>query len=123
VLRDVRLLLLEEGHCLSGQVLDICRQVGAVADHPARAASLTTIAQLVAAGLGTTLLPATALPVETRKGKLAVARFRPPAPGRRIGLAFCPGASGAPEHHQLAEYMRRALDRPGFAGHIGPAAP
>ena len=120
VLRDVRLLLLEEGHCLSGQVLDICRQAGAVADHPARAASLTTIAQLVAAGLGTTLLPATALPVETRKGKLAVARFRPPAPGRRIGLAFCPGPSGAPEHHQLAEYMRRALDRPGFAGHIGP---
>ena len=88
VLRDVRLLLLDEGHCLSGQVLDICRQAGAVADHPARAASLTTIAQLVAAGLGTTLLPATALPVETRKGKLAVARFRPPAPGRRIGLAF-----------------------------------
>ena len=120
VLRDVRLLLLEEGHCLSGQVLDICRQAGAVADHPARAASLTTIAQLVAAGLGTTLLPATALPVETRKGKLAVARFRPPAPGRRIGLVFRSDAPRAPEHHQLAEYMRRALDRPGFAGRMGP---
>jgi LysR family hydrogen peroxide-inducible transcriptional activator len=121
VLRDVHLLLLEEGHCLSGQVLDICRQAGALADHPARAASLTTIAQLVAAGLGTTLLPATALPVETRKGKLAVARFRAPAPGRRIGLVFCPGSPQAPEHHQLAEYMRRALDRPGFAGRTAPA--
>jgi LysR family hydrogen peroxide-inducible transcriptional activator len=120
VLRDVRLLLLEEGHCLSGQVLDVCRQAGAVADHPARAASLTTIAQLVAAGLGTTLLPATALPVETRKGKLAVARFRPPAPGRRIGLAFRSDAPRALEHYQLAEYMRRALDRPGFAGRTGP---
>jgi LysR family hydrogen peroxide-inducible transcriptional activator len=118
VLRDVRLLLLEEGHCLSGQVLDICRQAGAVADHPARAASLTTIAQLVAARLGTTLLPATALPVETRKGKLAVARFRPPAPGRRIGLVFRPDGPRALEHHQLAEYMRRALDRPGFAGRV-----
>ncbi len=118
VLRDVRLLLLQEGHCLSGQVLDICRQAGAVADHPARAASLTTIAQLVAAGLGTTLLPATALAVETRKGKLAVARFRAPAPGRRIGLVFRPGGPRAAEHHQLAEYIRRALDRPGFAGRV-----
>ncbi|MGO9658212.1 MAG: hydrogen peroxide-inducible genes activator [Acidimicrobiales bacterium] len=120
VLREVRLLLLDEGHCLSGQVLDICRQAGAVADHPARAASLTTIAQLVAAGLGTTLLPATALPVETRKGKLAVARFRLPAPGRRIGLAFRADAPRAAEHYQLAEHMRRALDRPGFAGRTGP---
>ncbi len=120
VLRDVHLLLLEEGHCLSGQVLDVCRQAGAVADHPARAASLTTIAQLVAAGLGTTLLPATALPVETRKGKLAVAQFRAPAPGRRIGLVFRPGRAETPEHYQLAEYMRRALDRPGFAGRIAP---
>ena len=83
-----------------------------------RAASLTTIAQLVAAGLGATLLPATALPVETRKGKLAVPRFKPPAPGREIGLVFPPWPLVAPragEYRQLAHYLRRGLDRPGFA--------
>ena len=124
VLRDLRLLLLEEGHCLAGQAFDVCRQVGAATDHAARAASLTTIAQLVAAGLGATLLPAPALPVETRKGKLAVARFRAPAPGRRIGLVFRAADARSSEYLQLAEYLRRALDRPGFAGRIerGPSS-
>lgn len=121
-LRDMRLLLLEEGHCLSGQVLDICQQVGAGTDHPARATSLTTIAQLVAAGLGETLLPATALAVETRKGKLAVARFRPPAPGRCIGLVFPSNSHRAAELAQVSEYVRRGLDRPGFPGRVLAAA-
>jgi len=116
VLRELRLLLLAEGHCLASQALDICRQVGAATDHPARAASLTTIAQLVAAGLGTTLLPETALPVETRKGKLSVARFRQPAPGRTIGLAFRSGTVLASDYARLAEHLRHGLDRPGFAG-------
>jgi LysR family hydrogen peroxide-inducible transcriptional activator len=118
VLREERLLLLAEGHCLASQALEICRQVGAATDHPARAASLTTIAQLVAAGLGSTLLPETALPVETRKGKLAVARFRPPAPGRTIGLAFRPGSALASEQTKLAEHFRHGLLRPGFGGQV-----
>ena len=120
-LRELPLLLLEDGHCLSGQVLDICRQVGAATNHPARAASLTTIAQLVAAGLGATLLPETALPVETRKGKLAVARFEAPAPGRTIGLVFGRHAAAMERGHHLAELLRRGLDRPGFAGRPLPA--
>jgi LysR family hydrogen peroxide-inducible transcriptional activator len=121
VLRELPLLLLEEGHCLSGQALDLCRQVGAPTDHPARAASLTTIAQLVAAGMGTTLVPATALAVESRKGKVAAARFRAPAPGRLIGLAWRPG--GRSGYLELAEQLRASLDRPGFAGRLAPAAP
>ena len=119
-LRELPLLLLEDGHCLSGQVLDICRQVGAATNHPARAASLTTIAQLVAAGLGATLLPETALPVETRKGKLAVARFEGPAPGRTIGLVFGRHAAAMERGRHLAELLRRGLDRPGFAGRLAP---
>jgi LysR family hydrogen peroxide-inducible transcriptional activator len=119
VLREVRLLLLEEGHCLSAQALEVCRQVGAATDHPARAASLTTIAQLVAAGLGATLLPATALPVETRQGKLAVARFRAPAPGRRVGLVCRSADKASSDVQDLAELLRRSLDRPGFGGILG----
>lgn len=118
VLKDLHLLLLEEGHCFSGQVLDICQQVGAGVDHPARATSLTTVAQLVAAGLGETLLPATAVPVETRKGKLAVAHFGPPAPGRRIGLVYPAESPRRDQLHQVAGYLRQGLDRPGFAGRV-----
>ena len=74
-------------------------------------------------GSGHTLLPATALPVETRKGKLAVARFRPPAPGRRIGLVFRAGNGRAGEYYRLAEHIKRGLDGPGFAGQLEVAAP
>jgi LysR family hydrogen peroxide-inducible transcriptional activator len=115
-LRSLGLLLLEEGHCLSDQALDLCRQVGASTDHPARAASLTTLAQLVAAGHGSTLLPATALPVETRKGRLAVARFAEPAPGRTVGLVFPAAGPWSNEYRALAEKLKRGLLRPGFAG-------
>ncbi len=118
VLKDLRLLLLEEGHCLSSQALEVCRQAGAATNHPARAASLTTIAQLVAAGLGATLLPATALPVETRKGRVAVAQFKAPAPGRQIGLVWRAGSDRDGEYRQVATYLRRGLDRPGFAGRV-----
>ncbi|HET9059631.1 MAG TPA: hydrogen peroxide-inducible genes activator [Acidimicrobiales bacterium] len=119
VLREIPLLLLEEGHCLSGQVLDVCRQVGAATEHPARAASLTTIAQLVAAGMGATLLPETALPVETRKGKLSVARFHAPAPGRTIGMVTRRDALVSLSR-RLEGLLRASLDRPGFAGRILP---
>jgi LysR family hydrogen peroxide-inducible transcriptional activator len=118
VLKGLRLLLLEEGHCLSSQALEVCRQAGAATNHPARAASLTTIAQLVAAGLGATLLPATALPVETRKGRVAVAQFRAPAPGRQIGLVWRARSDRDSEYRQVAGYVRRGLNRPGFAGRV-----
>lgn len=119
VLKEVPLLLLEEGHCLSGQVLEVCRQAGAATEHPARAASLTTIAQLVAAGMGATLLPETALPVEIRKGKLAVAHFGSLAPGRTIGLVTRRDASPGLARLLLA-LLRASLDRHGFAGRLAP---
>jgi LysR family hydrogen peroxide-inducible transcriptional activator len=109
VLVGLRLLLLEEGHCLRDQALDVCRQVGASTTHPARAASLTTVAQLVAAGLGATLLPASAVPVEVRKGRLATATFGQPAPGRRLGLAHRSGSDRAEEYEAIADRLRQVL--------------
>ncbi len=108
VLQHVRLLLLDEGHCLRDQALDLCRQVGATTKHPARATSLTTLSRLVAAGLGTTLLPATAAAVEVRRG-LATATFRPPVPGRRLGLVHRESSYRAEEYAQIAERFRSAL--------------
>lgn len=110
-LRDLDLLLLEEGHCLRDQTMDLCRDVGAAsAGGTTRVAGLSTLVQLVAGGLGVTLLPATALEVEAgRSGRLAVARFADPAPGRRIGLAVRAGSARTDEYERLAGALREAL--------------
>jgi LysR family hydrogen peroxide-inducible transcriptional activator len=87
-LADQKLLLLEEGHCLRDQALDVCSRVG-IEEQDFRATSLETLRQMVAAGLGITLLPrlATEGPFSTARG-LAVRPFAPPAPSRLIGAAW-----------------------------------
>ncbi|MCX4747009.1 LysR substrate-binding domain-containing protein [Kitasatospora sp. NBC_01287] len=111
VLLDLDVLLLEEGHCLRDQALDLCREVGADAGGGStRAAGLSTLVQLVAGGLGVTLLPATALAVESgRTDQLAAVRFADPAPGRRIGLATRPGSARAAEYDRFADSLREVL--------------
>jgi|SRR5579872_70206 len=109
ILKDVPLLLLEEGHCLRDQALDLCRRVGAATSHVAKATSLTTLSQLVVAGLGVTLLPATAASVESRRG-LATASFRPPAPGRRLGLVHRAASTRGGEYLEIASRLRDALE-------------
>ncbi|MFC5908986.1 LysR substrate-binding domain-containing protein [Streptacidiphilus monticola] len=109
VLLDLDVLLLEEGHCLRDQALDLCREVGAEPG-ATRAAGLSTLVQLVAGGLGVTLLPATALDVETsRSDRLAATRFAAPAPGRRIGLTHRPGSARTEEYRRFAQDLREAL--------------
>ncbi|MDI2128849.1 LysR substrate-binding domain-containing protein [Yinghuangia seranimata] len=109
-LRDMDILLLDEGHCLRDQALDVCREVGAAEAGATRAASLPTLVQLVAGGLGATLLPETAIGVETRPGsRLAVARFTDPAPYRRIGLVLRASTGRAAEFSQLAESLRQSI--------------
>lgn len=63
-LGQINLLLLADGHCLTGQVMDVCRiKEGALDSEMAdlRAASLETLLQLVGAGFGCTLVPALAV--------------------------------------------------------------
>lgn len=112
-LRDLDLLLLDEGHCLRDQALDVCREAGR-ADGAARttsAAGLSTLVQLVAGGLGVTLLPRTAVPLETgRSADLATGYFAHPAPSRRIALAMRTGAARADEFRALAGALREALE-------------
>ena len=106
-LAGLEVLLLEEGHCLRDQAVDVCRLAGA-SGRTARAASLTTLSQLVAARLGVTLLPASAVPVEVGEG-LATARFGgSPRPGRRVGLVQRASTPRAGEHEELARSLRAA---------------
>ncbi len=83
-----KLLLLEEGHCLRDQALEVCARAG-TEEQDFRATSLETLRQMVAAGLGITLLPrvAAAGPFASARG-LAVRPFAPPAPNRVVGAAW-----------------------------------
>ncbi|RMB87653.1 LysR substrate-binding domain-containing protein [Streptomyces shenzhenensis] len=110
-LKELNLLLLDEGHCLRDQALDICREAGR-ADAPVAttAAGLATLVQLVAGGLGCTLLPRTALRVEaTRSTRLLTGYFADPAPSRRVALAMRTGAARGAEYRELATALREAL--------------
>ncbi|MFB7596023.1 LysR substrate-binding domain-containing protein [Streptomyces sp. NPDC056160] len=110
-LKELNLLLLDEGHCLRDQALDICREAGRE-DAPVTttAAGLSTLIQLVAGGLGCTLLPRTALKVEiSRSNQLLTGYFADPAPARRIALAMRTGAARGAEYRQLAAALRTDL--------------
>ncbi|MFC5749079.1 LysR substrate-binding domain-containing protein [Actinomadura rugatobispora] len=110
VLNELDVILLNEGHCLRDQALDVCRQVGARAAAATYATSLATLVQLVSGGLGVTLVPETALPVETRRApNLRLHRFAAPAPNRRIGLGYRATSPRAAEFEALAESIRDAV--------------
>ncbi|WP_026415475.1 hydrogen peroxide-inducible genes activator [Actinomadura oligospora] len=109
-LNDLDVILLNEGHCLRDQALDVCREVGARAGSATYATSLSTLVQLVAGGLGVTLVPETALAVETRRAAgLSEHRFAAPAPSRRIGLAYRSTSARPDEFATLAEALREAV--------------
>ncbi len=88
-LGDETLLLLEDGHCLRDQALDVCRLSGAQEKTGFRATSLETLRQMVAAGVGVTLLPALSVhdPIVQPAG-IRLVRFADPAPSRRIALVW-----------------------------------
>ena len=83
-----KLLLLEDGHCLRDQALEVCRKIGAE-EQDFGATSLETLRQMVAAGLGFTLLPRLSAegPFAAARG-LVVRPFAPPSPSRVIGAAW-----------------------------------
>ena len=88
LLKDDRLLLLEEGHCLREQALAFCelRQAGNIDTFGV--SSLSTIVQMVANGLGLTLLPEISVDVDTRYSDVKLMRFIDPEPSRVVGLAW-----------------------------------
>lgn len=95
-----RLLLLEEGHCFRDQALALCstRRLGGT--ELLGAASLSTLVQMVANGLGVTLLPEIGAPHESAHGGVRLVRFSDPEPRRTIGLAW---RKSSPRHHEFTE--------------------
>ncbi|MEO8670597.1 MAG: LysR substrate-binding domain-containing protein [Tahibacter sp.] len=88
-LADQSLLLLEDGHCLREQALDVCQLAGANERHGFRATSLETLRQMVAANVGITLLPALAVkPPVAQSEHVHLLPFRGRGPSRRIALVW-----------------------------------
>jgi LysR family hydrogen peroxide-inducible transcriptional activator len=100
-------LLLDDGHCLRDQALSFCDRADA-REMEFRATSLPTLAQMVAAGAGVTLLPELALDAEARPAGLRIRRFIDPAPNRTIALVWRPRSPLAGALRQLAAAMRAA---------------
>lgn len=100
MLREMRLLLLEEGHCFRDQALEVCN-IGAPAPRALmEGSSLSTLVQMVGAGIGVTLIPEMAVAVEMRSAAVSVARLEAPRPTRTIGMIW---RKTSPLARQLAE--------------------
>ena len=110
-LRDLdhqHLLLLEEGHCLRDQALDVCHLAGANERDGFRATSLETLRQMVAAGVGITLLPVLAVqPPVPPSPDIALLPFRGEAPHRRVAMVWRRSSAMAGFLAQLAGEFRK----------------
>jgi LysR family hydrogen peroxide-inducible transcriptional activator len=88
-LKGETLLLLEDGHCLRDQALEVCSRVGVREQQDFRATSLETLRQMVATGAGITLLPELAGRGAYRSARgVALRPFARPAPVRHIGALW-----------------------------------
>jgi len=105
-----KLLLLDEGHCLRDQALDVCG-TGNIGREEVRATSLETLRQMVRMGLGLTLLPALAVGAGPRVSRKSVEirPFRKPVPGRTIGLAWRKRAPFPETFERLAATLKASL--------------
>ena len=107
-LRALRLLLLEEGHCFREQALSFCNLPQAQPRELLDGSSLTTLVQMVSAGIGVTLIPEMAVAVETRSTNVSISRFDPPQPSRRIGMIWRKTSPFATQLLQIAEVVRQS---------------
>lgn len=107
-LREMRLLLLEEGHCFRDQALSFCDLSSARPRELMDGSSLSTLVQMVAAGIGVTLIPEMAVPVETRSTAVSVAALSEPVPSRTIGMVWRRTSPLAPQLAALSDVVRAA---------------
>lgn len=106
-LEDESLLLLEDGHCLRDQALELCQLAGAGEKVGFRATSLETLRQMVAANVGITLLPTLAIkPPIARTENVRLLEFSGHAPSRRIALVWRKSSSLGPFLLRFAEVIR-----------------
>ena len=107
-LREMRLLLLEEGHCFRDQALSFCNAASTLPRELLDGSSLTTLVQMVSAGIGVTLIPEMAVAVETGSASVSIARFNAPYPSRSVGMVWRKTSPLAKQLMQIAEVVRQS---------------
>jgi LysR family hydrogen peroxide-inducible transcriptional activator len=107
-LREMRLLLLEEGHCFRDQALSFCNMRSASPRELLDGSSLSTLVQMVGAGIGVTLIPEMAVAVETRSASVSVAHFTSPQPSRTIGMVWRKTSPLGKQLLQISEVVRHS---------------
>lgn len=124
-LREMRLLLLEEGHCFRDQALSFCNVGGSAPRELLDGSSLSTLVQMVGAGIGVTLIPEMAVGVETRSAHVSVARFNGTQPSRRIGMVWRRSSPLSKQLTGLADVVRAAglAQRAGLGAGSGAGIP
>jgi len=128
-LRGMRLLLLGEGHCFRDQALSFCNMRPASPQKFLDCSSLSTLVQMVGAGIGVTLIPQMAIAVETRLASVSVARLGSPRPSRTIGMIWRKTNPLAKQLLQISEVVLqsadalRALHNVVLPSRIAPRAP
>lgn len=111
-LHEREMLLLEEGHCLRGQALDVCFSAGAFEHSGFQATSLETLRHMVGESMGMTLIPELAVPKHTHANDtIRYIPFNPPQPTRRIGMLYRKGAYRESTFGTMAELVRKRLVR------------
>jgi len=109
-LRQMRLLLLEEGHCFRDQALSFCNMHSALPRELLDASSLSTLVQMVSAGIGVTLIPEMAVAVETRSASVDIARFEAPRPSRTVGMVWRRTSPMDKQLLEISEIVRQSAD-------------
>ncbi|MGR3379120.1 LysR substrate-binding domain-containing protein [Salipiger abyssi] len=123
-LREMRLLLLEEGHCFRDQALSFCKVQSALPREMLDGSSLSTLVQMVAAGIGVTLIPEMAVPVETRATAVSVSRFVGAQPARTVGMVWRNSSPLAERLTEIAGVVRECgLMMAAEAGRLPDPAP
>jgi LysR family hydrogen peroxide-inducible transcriptional activator len=109
-LKGETLLLLEDGHCLRDQALEVCSRIRVQEEQDYRATSLETLRQMVAAGHGVTLMPQLAAdsPLGGARGMRAKTFVRP-APTRTIGAVWRKSTTRAQAIAATANTIRTAM--------------
>lgn len=108
MLREMRLLLLAEGHCFRAQALSFCNLHAAPPRELVDGSSLSTLVQMVGAGIGVTLIPEMAVAVETRSAAVSLARFKNPQPSRTVGMIWRRSSPLAKHLGQIADVVRQS---------------
>jgi len=111
MLQEMKLLLLEEGHCFRDQALSFCDMRPSNPSLVMEGSSLSTLVQMVNAGLGVTLIPEMAVALETQSADLDISRFQGTKPKRTIGMVWRKSSPLGPQLMDLGAPIRQAGQR------------